>query len=373
MAEFENEFFKSVHEFETLINEDKEFNIKFPKICLMGIPYSGKSLLLSSIIGLDILPINQSLDIKRPLELKINHLESGEPYAIFEESGNEKITDFSKIKDIIQKFQEEQEIHDYSKPIILNIYSQKFANITFIDLPGMHIIRAGECPTNRKEFPTWLTSNYANDDLNLLVCTVPVNSNFFDGKIYCFKCIKNFGESRHRILPVFTKIDLITEDGPVLQEFQKFLKNEFLPFKFRGVCIKNRNSENLNNNMTLKDAIEEEKKFFENKSSLYGKIPKDEVGYEALIKKLKKSYFELIKENLNEEERKLNQMLIKGEFIKNKNEKKNIIKILKFINANSYKESEAFYSKHEIKSTKAQDKKNFEELIDFIEENAKDD
>lgn len=374
MTEFENEFFKTVHKLESLIKENKEFDIKLPRVCLMGIPHSGKSLLLSSIIGLDILPIDQTLAIKRPLELRLNHLDSGEPYAIFEEIENEKITDFSKIKDIIQKIQEKkgQNYEQYFKSIILNIYSQKFANIAFIDLPGMTYIPIGLCPKNIEEFPTKLAAKYANDFLNLLVCTVPVKNTNLDKKIYCFRCIENFGMSRHRVLPVFTKIDLITEDGEELQEFKEFITNKVLPFKFGCVCIKNRTSENLKNNMNLKDAIEEEKKFFNEGSNLYGKFSEDQVGYDTLIKKLKKGYFELIKENLAKEDKNQNQLITKGRLAKNKEEKNSIREILKFINDNSYKENDAF-NPGEIKLTKEKDLKNFQNLIDFIEENAKDD
>ena len=35
MAEFENEFFKTVHKLESLIKENKEFDIKLPRVCLM--------------------------------------------------------------------------------------------------------------------------------------------------------------------------------------------------------------------------------------------------------------------------------------------------------------------------------------------------
>lgn len=376
MAELENEFFKSVYYLETLMKEKNESNINLPRICLMGIPYSGKSSILSSIIGLDILPINQNLKIKRPLELKLNHLDSGEPYAIIEESSNEKITDFSKIKDIIQKLQEEhpKTNEGYSEPIILSIYSQKYANVTFIDLPGMTYIPAGACPTNFQQFPTMLASNYANDDSNLLLCTLPMDETNLDRKIYCFRCLESFEKTRHRILPIFTKIDLMINSGYDLNEFKDFLNNKFPPFKFDGVCIKNRTEENLNNNMTLKDAIEEEKKFFEKESPTFGKLLDNKTGYNTLIKKLKKSYFELIKENLDEEDKALNSLIIKGGYIKNKEEKKNKIEILKFINDNSYKEKDAFYiKKDEIKLENEKDKKNFQDLIDFIDENAKDD
>ena len=367
MSELENSFFKSVFEFQTLLKENKELNIKLPRVCLMGIPYSGKSLLLSSIIGLDIIPIAQKLQIKRPLELKLNHLNSGSPYAIFEELEKEKITDFSNISDIIQKIQEKK--GNYYQPIILNIYSQKYPDMTFIDLPGMTYIPVGACPKSIEEFGTRLSAEYANDELNLLICPIPVNYKSFDEKTYCFKCIENFGESRYRILPVYTKVDLLEENPAALKDFKDFINNNSIPFKFGYVCVKNRTEENLKNNMNLKEAIEEEKKFFEKESPLYGKLPKDKVGYDTLIQKIKKSYFELIKENLIKENINLKELINKTE---SKEEKKNISEILKFINDNSYSKNDTF-NLHEIKLTKQQDKKNLEDLIDFIEENAKDD
>ena len=254
------------------------------------------------------------LQIKRPLELKLNHLNSGSPYAIFEELEKEKITDFSKIRDIIQKIQEKK--GNYYQPIILNIYSQKYPDMTFIDLPGMTYIPVGACPKNIEEFGTRLSAEYANDEFNLLICPIPVNYKSFDEKTYCFKCIENFGESRYRILPVFTKVDLLDENPEAFKDFKDFINNNSIPFKFGFVCVKNRTEENL------------------------------------------------MKENIN-----LKELINKAE---SKEEKKNISEILKFINDNSYIKNDTF-NLHEIKLTKQQDKKNLEDLIDFIEENAKDD
>lgn len=241
--------------------------------------------------------------------------------------------------------------------------------MTFIDLPGMSYIPTGACQTNMQQFGTKLSAEYANDESNLLICTVPVNYASLERKIYCFRCTENFGETRHRVLPVFTKVDLLVEEPEAFKDFKDIINNNFIPFKFGYVCVKNRTEENLKNNMNLKEAIEEEKKFFEQESPLYGKLPKDKVGYDTLIQKLKKSYFELITENLVKENKNLNEFINK---VENKEEKKKIREILKFINDNSYLQNEAFYVGG-IKLTKKQDKKNWEDLIDFIEENAKDD
>ena len=281
----------------------------------MGIPHSGKSLLLSSIIGEDIIPVAQSLAIKRPLELKLNHLKEGEPYALFEEEVKEKITDFTKIKDIIQKLQEIKlkNYDEFSKPITLNIFSKKYPNIIFIDLPGMTYILPGESVKNIQEFPTSLARDYANDDSNLLLCTIPANEKKFDEKMYCFRCLESFGQSSYRILPVFTKVDLITESGDVLNEFKEFSNSKILPFKYRCVCVKNRTEENLKNNMNLKDALEEEKKFFEQESPLYGKLPEDEAGFESLMKKLKTIYFEVVRKIISKKVNSMNQLITQGE------------------------------------------------------------
>jgi len=363
-------------EFQSLIDKsDKEFNLKFPRICLMGIPHSGKSLLLESIIGLDIIQINQNLEIKRPLELNLIHITSGESYAVFKELEDQKITDFSKIPEIIQNLQE-MKIKNYqelSNPIILNIFSQKFPNITFIDLPGTPYIYPGECPMNKKSFPSQLASEYAEDNLNLLICVIPVNYDNFGEKLYCLNLIENPLIKNHRILGVLTKIDLINEYGENANVFKQLLYNEICPLKFGYIGIKNRSLTDLNNKVTLKESIKNEKNFFEKESPIFGKFPENKVGYEVLIKKLQKHYFEMIKENLSNELKDLNEKIIKNGFIYNYQKKKNIINILQFINDNSFKESEAFNPDKKIKLEKEEDTKNFKDLIDFINENAEDD
>ena len=131
--------------------------------------------------------------------------------------------------------------------------------------------------------------------------------------MYCFRCLESFGQSSYRILPVFTKVDLITESGDVLNEFKEFSNSKILPFKYGCVYVKNRTEENLKNNMNLKDALEEEKKFFEQESPLYGKLPEDEAGFEALMKKLKTIYFEVVRKIISKKVNSMNQLITQGE------------------------------------------------------------
>ena len=56
--------------------------IKLPRICSLGTQSSGKSSVLESIVGLDFLPRGDGVVTRRPLELRLCHINHGEPWAI---------------------------------------------------------------------------------------------------------------------------------------------------------------------------------------------------------------------------------------------------------------------------------------------------
>ena len=59
--------------------------IKLPRIASLGTQSSGKSSVLESIVGLDFLRRGDGVVTRRPLELRLCHINTGEPWAIFEE------------------------------------------------------------------------------------------------------------------------------------------------------------------------------------------------------------------------------------------------------------------------------------------------
>ncbi len=125
-----NVLFKKLHKLMNLIDQlldcGVKEHIKLPNICALGCPSSGKSSVLKSIIGLEFLPRGNGVVTGRPLELHLCHINSGEPYAIFEERKGIKFTDFIKVRETIENLTDElcktnKNIID--KPIILNVYS----------------------------------------------------------------------------------------------------------------------------------------------------------------------------------------------------------------------------------------------------------
>ena len=96
-------------------------------------------------MGLDILPRSDGVCTRRPLELRLNHLnEKAKPWAIFsEEIPGQKFFDMDKVKDNIEGLTDKvcgknKAIVD--KPIVLNVYSHTCPDLTLIDLPGITLI-----------------------------------------------------------------------------------------------------------------------------------------------------------------------------------------------------------------------------------------
>lgn len=70
---------------------------------MLGGQSAGKSSVLESIVGLDFLPRGDGVVTRRPLELRLNHMDEGtQPYAVFpDEVKGKKFTNFTEVRDTI--------------------------------------------------------------------------------------------------------------------------------------------------------------------------------------------------------------------------------------------------------------------------------
>ena len=95
----QNEFYKKIEKVNSFIKILEKMNltqyINIPRICSIGGQSTGKTSILTNIIGLDILPKGDGVVTRRPIELRLNKIESGEPYIYFENDIDNKITDFT--------------------------------------------------------------------------------------------------------------------------------------------------------------------------------------------------------------------------------------------------------------------------------------
>ena len=289
----ENVFFKQLLKLTNLTKQLHESglkdNINLPRICVIGNQSSGKTSVLESIIGLDILPKGDGVVTRRPLELHLNHINAGEPWAEFEERKDIKFTDFTKLEETIEELTEELS-GIINKPIILNIYSQTCPDLTLFDLPGIFRVPIGDCPRNIELITQNITQKYIEDPLTIILCVIRANSDIWTSG--SLRMAKEIDESGERTIGILTKIDIMDQGTDV----RKFLLNEEIPLKMGYVGMINRSKQDRVNKLSLAEAKIKEKEFFKSHSA-YNDLSSELLGTEALINKLTKLYFKMVKEN----------------------------------------------------------------------------
>ena len=268
--------------------------IKLPRICSLGTQSSGKSSVLESIVGLDFLPRGDGVVTRRPLELRLCHINHGEPWAIFEERKGQKFTDFNKVRETIEALTDEVCAKDKNivdKPIILNVYSQTCPDLTLVDLPGVTRVPVGDQPKNIEEITKNMAKRYVSDPLTIILCVIAANSDIAtsDG----LKLAKEIDTGGVRTIGVLTKLDIMDAGT----DARKALMNEEIPLKLGYVGVKNRSKQDLVNKLPMSEMVKKEKEFFRS-HPVYKNMPQGYLGTDILIQKLTKIYFKIIRDNL---------------------------------------------------------------------------
>ena len=296
--EKDNILFKKLRKLINLIDQLRDCGvneyIKLPRICSLGTQSSGKSSVLESIVGLDFLPRGDGVVTRRPLELRLCHINSGEPWAIFEERKGTKFTDFIKVRETIEALTDEvckTEKNIVDKPIVLNVYSQTCPDLTLVDLPGVTRVPVGKQPKNIEQITKDMATRYIEDPLTIILCVIAANSDIAtsDG----LKLAKEIDTTGSRTLGVLTKLDIMDAGT----DARKALMNEEIPLKLGYVGVKNRSKQDLNNKLSMAETSRKEKEFFKS-HPVYKNLPAGHLGTDVLINKLTKIYFRIIRENL---------------------------------------------------------------------------
>ena len=296
--EKDNVLFRKLRKLINLIDQLRDCGvneyIKLPRICSLGTQSSGKSSVLESIVGLDFLPRGDGVVTRRPLELRLCHINSGQPWAVFEERKGVKFTDFVKVRETIEALTDEvcktnKNIID--KPIVLNVYSQTCPDLTLVDLPGVTRVPIGDQPKNIEQITKDMARRYVEDPLTIILCVIAANSDIAtsDGLMLA----KDIDVAGTRTLGVLTKLDIMDAGT----DAKKVLMNEEIPLKLGYVGVKNRSKQDLNNKISMAETQRKEREFFKT-HPVYKNLPAGHLGTEVLINKLTKIYFRIIRENL---------------------------------------------------------------------------
>ena len=252
--------------------------VDLPKLVVVGTQSSGKSSLLNSLIGLDILPIGKSMTTRTPLHLELIPSQT-EPRVEFGSYENYRwiidkkitITYPTLLPEHRDAIRNEIEIQTNVKagpalnisnvPIYIKIYANGIPNLSLIDLPGLTSVAITDRgqPKNIKEQIINLVTEYIKQKNTIILGIIAARPDIEADM--AMEIIKQNDPRGERTIGVLTKLDLMNEDSDISNYLENNVSAD-LKLKYGYFGIKNRSSQN----QTIQEAFLAEKTYFQSHS-----------------------------------------------------------------------------------------------------------
>eukprot|EP00933_Yihiella_yeosuensis_P050893 TRINITY_DN48700_c0_g1_i1.p1 TRINITY_DN48700_c0_g1~~TRINITY_DN48700_c0_g1_i1.p1 ORF type:complete len:794 (-),score=192.55 TRINITY_DN48700_c0_g1_i1:78-2459(-) len=284
--------------------------ISLPRIAAIGTQSSGKSSLIESIVGLDFLPRGGGVVTRRPLELRLVHLNTQEfqgdqAWGVFEATGDKKYTNFEDVRKEIER--QTDEVAGANKgivndPIVLTIYATGAPDLTLIDLPGVTRVplKGSDQAEDIEKLTRDMTLHYIKDPRTIILCVVPANQDMSCSD--ALQLARQVDPQGTRSIGVVTKLDIMDQGTDAV----KMLRGDDVPLRLGYVGVKMRSQQDIMDKKPVDQALEDERKWFEN-HRLYGKLPPGHTGMQTLISKLSNILFKHIRRLLPEIKKEINE------------------------------------------------------------------
>ncbi|XP_029908839.1 dynamin-1-like protein isoform X2 [Myripristis murdjan] len=249
--------------------------IQLPQIVVVGTQSSGKSSVLESLVGRDLLPRGTGIVTRRPLILQLVHIDPEDRRKTSEESGIDgeewgkflhtkgKIyTDFEEIRQEIEA--ETERISGNNKgisdePIHLKIFSPHVVNLTLVDLPGITKVPVGDQPKDIEVQIRELILKYICNPNSIILAVTAANTDMATSE--ALKVAREVDPDGRRTLAVVTKLDLMDAGTDAMD----VLMGRVIPVKLGLIGVVNRSQLDINNKKTVADAIRDEYAFLQKK------------------------------------------------------------------------------------------------------------
>ncbi|XP_068134355.1 dynamin-1-like protein isoform X2 [Hyperolius riggenbachi] len=250
--------------------------IQLPQIVVVGTQSSGKSSVLESLVGRDLLPRGTGIVTRRPLILQLVHVAaddrrktSGEDNGVeadewgkFLHTKNKIYTDFDEIRQEIEN--ETERISGINKgisaePIHLKIFSPNVVNLTLVDLPGMTKVPVGDQPKDIEVQIRELILRYICNPNSIILAVTAANTDMATSE--ALKIARESDPDGRRTLAVITKLDLMDAGTDAMD----VLLGRVIPVKLGIIGVVNRSQLDINNKKSVADSIRDEYAFLQKK------------------------------------------------------------------------------------------------------------
>ncbi|XP_041111397.1 dynamin-1-like protein isoform X5 [Polyodon spathula] len=262
--------------------------IQLPQIAVVGTQSSGKSSVLESLVGKDLLPRGTGVVTRRPLILQLVNLtpedrrkaaaEENDPNAWkngrlykgveseewgkFLHTKNKIYTDFDEIRQEIEN--ETERISGNNKgisaePIHLKIFSPHVVNLTLVDLPGITKVPVGDQPKDIEIQIRDLILRYISNPNSIILAVTAANTDMATSE--ALKVAREVDPDGRRTLAVITKLDLMDAGTDAMD----VLMGRVIPVKLGIIGVVNRSQLDINNKKVVAEAIRDEYAFLQKK------------------------------------------------------------------------------------------------------------
>ncbi|XP_066489425.1 dynamin-1-like protein isoform X2 [Tiliqua scincoides] len=250
--------------------------IQLPQIVVVGTQSSGKSSVLESLVGRDLLPRGTGIITRRPLILQLVHVsaedrrktagdENGvdtEEWGKFLHTKAKLYTDFDEIRQEIEN--ETERISGNNKgispePIHLKIFSPHVVNLTLVDLPGMTKVPVGDQPKDIEIQIRELILRFISNPNSIILAVTAANTDMATSE--ALKIAREVDPDGRRTLAVITKLDLMDAGTDAMD----VLMGRVIPVKLGIIGVVNRSQLDINNKKIVADSIRDEYAFLQKK------------------------------------------------------------------------------------------------------------
>uniref|UniRef100_A0A672H4N4 Dynamin-1-like protein n=1 Tax=Salarias fasciatus TaxID=181472 RepID=A0A672H4N4_SALFA len=236
--------------------------IQLPQIAVVGTQSSGKSSVLESLVGRDLLPRGTGIVTRRPLILQLVHVDpadarknddKGEEWGKFLHTKNK--VRFALF--ILMCFIFVSGISD--EPIHLKIFSPHVVNLTLVDLPGITKVPVGDQPKDIEVQIRDLILKHISNPNCIILAVTAANTDMATSE--ALKVAREVDPDGRRTLAVVTKLDLMDAGTDAMD----VLMGRVIPVKLGLIGVVNRSQLDINNKKSVADAIRDEHAFLQKK------------------------------------------------------------------------------------------------------------
>ncbi|XP_012729003.1 dynamin-1-like protein isoform X2 [Fundulus heteroclitus] len=248
--------------------------IQLPQIAVVGTQSSGKSSVLESLVGRDLLPRGTGIVTRRPLILQLVNVDPAdgrknedggrdvEEWGKFLHTKNKIYADFDEIRQEIES--ETERVSGTNKgisddPIHLKIFSPHVVNLTLVDLPGITKVPVGDQPKDIEVQIRDLILKHISNPNCIILAVTAANTDMATSE--ALKVAREVDPDGRRTLAVVTKLDLMDAGTDAMD----VLMGRVIPVKLGIIGVVNRSQLDINNKKLVADAIRDEHAFLQKK------------------------------------------------------------------------------------------------------------